>query len=68
MKAKSAWKGGGWGTWHTGDGGACPQGCDGPRHSVARAMELNQEATDRRRASLKAAHERWLGAGRKPPA
>jgi len=55
----------GWGTWHVGDGSACPQGCE-KRHTVVQAVGLNEAASERRRAALRAAHERWLGK-EKPP-
>jgi hypothetical protein len=50
-----------WGSWHTGDGSACPQGCGPPRHSVETAVRLNMAENERRRAALRAAHDRWLG-------
>ena len=58
---KSDWGGGGWGTWHTGPDsvGPCPQG-DG-FHSTLEALDLNEAASVERRASLRAAHDRWLG-------
>lgn len=57
----------GWGSWHTGNGTACPQGCDGPRHTVAAASALNEKGREYRRAVMWARHKQWIGAGRKPP-
>ena len=48
-----------YGTWHTGDGSACPQG-DGS-HSIETAMRLNDVEREQLRAAQKRAHERWLG-------
>ena len=56
---KSNWGGSGWGTWHTGDGSACPQG-DGS-HNIETAMRLNEVAREKVLERLRAAHERWLG-------
>ena len=55
------WAKGAWGSWHTGPDavGPCPQG-DG-FHTTLEALALNEDASVERRASLRAAHERWLG-------